>query len=48
LEEEYVEPFLNDEYDGVTGLDRIRECGFVIAVFKGAQGIREIVREVPE
>ncbi len=48
LEEEYVEPFLNDEYNGVTGLDRIRECGFVIAVFRGAQGIREIVREVPQ
>lgn len=46
LEKHYVEPFLNTEVDGMTGLDRIRECGFVKAVFKGSKGLREIEREV--
>lgn len=46
LEEHYVEPFLNTEVDGVTGFDRIKECGFTKAVFKGSKGLREIVREV--
>ncbi|MGH7884853.1 MAG: hypothetical protein ACRENO_04060 [Thermodesulfobacteriota bacterium] len=46
LEEHYVEPFLNTEVEGITGIDRIRECGFTQAVFKGSKGLREIVREV--
>lgn len=46
LEEHYVEPFLNTETDGITGIERIRECGFTKAVFKGSKGLREIVREV--
>lgn len=44
LEEHYVEPFLNSEANGVTGLDRIKACGFVKAVFKGAKGLGEISR----
>ncbi len=46
LEKHYVEPFLNTEIDGLTGLERIRECGFTQAVFKGSKGLREIVRVV--
>lgn len=46
LEEHYVEPFLNTEIDGVTGFDRIKECGFTKAVFKGSKGLREIERVV--
>lgn len=46
LEKHYVEPFLNTEVDGMTGMDRIRECGFTKAVFKGSKGLREIEREV--
>ena len=44
LEENYVEPFLNTKIDGVTGADKIRECGFIKAKFQGARGIQEIER----
>ncbi len=47
LEEHFVDPFLNSEYQGKTGMDRIKECGFTQAVFKGARGLQEIVRQVP-
>lgn len=47
LEENFVEPFLNSEYQGKTGMDRIKECGFVSAVFKGGRGRQEIVKQVP-
>jgi hypothetical protein len=46
LEENFVEPFLNSEYQGKTGMDRIKECGFVSAIFKGGRGIQEIVKQV--
>jgi len=47
LEKEFVDPFLFSEYEGKTGMDRIKECGFLIAIFKGARGIREVIRQVP-
>ncbi len=47
LEEHFVNPFLNTEYQGKTGMDRIKECGFTQVVFRGGRGIQEIVREVP-
>ena len=47
LEQDFVEPFLNSEYQGKTGMDRIKECGFVSAVFRGRKGTVEIVRQVP-
>lgn len=46
LEEHYVEPFLNTEVDGLTGYDRIKQCGFTKAVFKGSKGLREIEKAV--
>ncbi len=48
LEENFIDPFLNSVYHGVTGMERIRRCGFKKVVFKGGAGINEIVREVPE
>jgi hypothetical protein len=47
LEKEYVDPFLLTEYHGKTGMDRIKECGFLVAIFKGGRGIQEIIRQVP-
>lgn len=47
LEENFVNPFLNAEYEGKSGIARIKECGFTKAVFKGARGIQEIGRRVP-
>jgi hypothetical protein len=47
LEENFVNPFLNSEYQGKSGIARIRECGFTKAVFKGSRGLQEIVRVVP-
>lgn len=46
LEENYVEPFLKSETNGLTGEDRIRACGFIKAIFVGAKGIREIERDI--
>lgn len=46
LEEHFINPFLNTEYQGKTGIDRIRECGFTQAVFRGGRGIEEVVRQV--
>ena len=48
LEENFVEPFLNSEYQGKSGMDRIKACGYTQVVFKGARGLQEIVRQVPE
>ncbi len=48
LEEHFVNPFLNSEYQGKTGMDRLRECGFSQAAFKGARGLEEIVVQVPK
>jgi hypothetical protein len=47
LEKDFVEPFLNSEYQGKTGMDRVKECGFVSAIFKGRKGMEEIVKQVP-
>ncbi|MGB7291472.1 MAG: hypothetical protein WBD99_04790 [Thermodesulfobacteriota bacterium] len=46
LEKEFVDPFLVSEYQGKTGMDRIRECGFLVAIFKGGRGIQEIIKQV--
>lgn len=46
--EHFVRPFLDSEYQNMTGLDRIRECGFKQAVFKGGRGMIEVVENVPE
>lgn len=46
LEEHYVDPFLNTETMGMTGLERIRACGFKKAVFIGSKGIREVERDI--
>ncbi|GIW46369.1 MAG: hypothetical protein KatS3mg078_0246 [Deltaproteobacteria bacterium] len=48
LEEHFVKPFLESEYEGKTGMDRLIECGFLKAVFKGGKGIEEIVVDVPK
>ncbi|MBI2487793.1 MAG: hypothetical protein HYW01_12795 [Deltaproteobacteria bacterium] len=48
LEEHFVNPFLNSEYQGKTGMDRLRECGFTQAAFKGGRGLLEIVKKVPK
>lgn len=45
--EHFINPFLNTEYQGKTGMDRIKECGFTQVIFKGGRGIEEIVRQVP-
>jgi len=47
LEEHFVNPFLNSEYQGKTGMDRLRECGFTEVAFKGGRGLEEIVKPVP-
>lgn len=47
LEENFVNPFLNSEYQGKSGIARIKECGFTKVVFKGSRGIQEIVRIIP-
>jgi hypothetical protein len=47
LEKEFVDPFLASEYQGKTGMDRIKECGFLVAIFKGGRGIQEIIKQVP-
>jgi hypothetical protein len=46
LEKEFVDPFLVSEYQGKTGMDRIKECGFLVAIFKGRRGIQEIIKQV--
>ncbi|NIP32017.1 MAG: hypothetical protein GTO02_21420 [Candidatus Dadabacteria bacterium] len=45
-EEHFVEPFLNTRTYGMTGIERIRACGFLKAVFKGGKGIQEIERDI--
>lgn len=47
-EEHFIRPFLDSEYQNMTGLDRIRECGFKQAVFSGGRGLNEVIEDVPE
>ncbi len=47
LENQFVNPFLNNEYQGKRGIDRIKECGFIEAVFEGERGVEPIVVQVP-
>ncbi len=46
LEKHFVNPFLEGEKDGMTGMERIRACGYTKAVFIGTRGISEIERDV--
>ena len=47
LEEHYIKLFLNTKMaDGKTGANRIRECGFVKARFKGAKGTDKIEKSI--
>ena len=46
LEEHFVDPFLNTRTYGMTGIERIRACGFIKAVFKGSKGIRVVERVI--
>jgi hypothetical protein len=46
LEKEFVDPFLVSEYQGKTGMERLKECGFLVAIFKGGRGIQEIIEQV--
>lgn len=46
--EHFVKPFIESEYEGVTGMDRIKSCGYDFAVFKGGRGFNEVVVEVPK
>lgn len=45
-EEHFIDPFLNTRTYGMTGVERIRACGFMKAVFRGGKGIQEIEREI--
>ena len=47
LENQFVNPFLNNEYQGKSGIARIKECGFIEAVFEGERGVEPIVVQVP-
>ena len=48
LEEHFVEPFLEGEYRGKTGMERLYECGYKTAIFEGFRGTKDIVVEVPQ
>ena len=48
LEENFVKPFLEGEYRGKTGMERLYECGFKTAIFEGFRGTQDIVVEVPQ
>src|SRR3972149_3020472 len=47
LENQFVNPFLNNEYQGKRGIDRIKGCGFIEAAFEGERGVEPIVVQVP-
>jgi hypothetical protein len=47
-EEHFVKPFTESEYQGMTGMDRIKSCGYDYAVFKGGRGFNEVILEVPK
>ena len=41
-QEHFVDLFIKGEYQGKTGLERIKECGFTQAIFRG-RGINEVI-----
>ena len=47
-EDHFIKPFTESNYQGMTGMDRIKSCGFDYAVFKGGKGFNEVVLEVPK
>jgi len=48
LEENFVIPFLENEYRGKTGMMRLYECGYTKAIFEGFRGTQDIVVEVQQ
>jgi len=46
--EHFVKPFLKSEYQGVTGFDRIKSCGFEYIIFKGGRGVNEVIIDVTD
>jgi len=46
--EHFVKPFLMSEYQGMTGLDRIKSCGFEYIIFKGGRGVNEVIIDVTD
>ncbi|NIP38787.1 MAG: hypothetical protein GWO07_08595 [Candidatus Dadabacteria bacterium] len=46
-EEHFIKPFTESLYQGHTGMERIKSCGFDYAVFKGGRGFNEVIVEVP-
>ncbi len=47
LEDNYVEPFINTQFeDGTTNADRLRRCGFVKVKFKGSFGAGEVLKNI--
>lgn len=47
-EEHFIKPFTETEYQGMTGMDRIKSCGFDYAVFRGGKGFNEVIVKVPK
>jgi len=46
--EHFVRPFLKSEYQGMTGFDRIKSCGFEYIIFKGGRGYNEVIIDVTD
>jgi len=46
--EHFVRPFLKSEYQGMTGFDRIKSCGFEYIIFKGGRGFNEVIIDVTD
>lgn len=44
----FVKPFLMSEYQGMTGLDRIKSCGFEFIIFRGGRGLNEVIIDVTD
>jgi len=47
-EDHFVKPFIVSEYQGMTGIDRIKSCGYDYAVFRGGRGFNEVIVKVPK
>ncbi len=45
-ESTFIKPLLENDAEGLTGMRRIKDCGFVEAVFVNTSGSKEIVKEV--
>ena len=47
-EDHFVKPFIESEYQGMTGMDRIKSCGYDYVVFRGGIGFNELIVKVPK